>query len=156
MPVVTLEAFVPDADSDTVFARISDFERYAEYTEAVREIRIDSDEGGSNTSTWSVNFRGGVLRWREVDHIDPLRRRIDYEQIEGDFEQFDGTWEVAPSGTGARVTFTAAFDLGMPSLAAMLEPVAKRALRENIEAILKGLLGTELELLSRTEAAATS
>src|SRR3712207_8755700 len=43
--------------------------------------------------------------------------RSDFEQVDGDFVLFTGTWAVEPDGNGAVVRFTASFDLGMPSLA---------------------------------------
>lgn len=144
MPVVTVEVLVPEAAADAVFARISDFEQYAAHTPAVREITIDGVSDGSSSSTWSVNFRNGVLRWRETDRFDPIARRIEYQQIDGDFETFDGSWQVSQEGSTVRVTFRASFDLGMPTLAPMIDPIAERALKDNITAILVGLLGEQV------------
>ena len=48
---------------------------------------------------------------------------------------------MTPAGQDARVVFTAEFDLCMPSIADLINPIAERALRENLEAILRGLLG---------------
>lgn len=141
---VTLEVLVPSADADTVFARISDFEQYAKYTSAVREITIDDVSDGTSTSTWSVNFRKGVLRWRERDRMDPIARRIEYEQIDGDFERFAGTWQISQAEGAVKVVFTATFDLGIPTLALIIDPIAERALSENIKAILVGLLGADI------------
>jgi hypothetical protein len=42
------------------------------------------------------------------------------------------------------VEFTAVFDLGMASLAAILDPIAEQALRDSIELILRGLLGEQV------------
>lgn len=145
---VRLEALVPQADAGTVFERIRDFPRYADYTDAVREVRIDRADGGQVSSTWSVNFRNGVLCWSERDYVDADRLHIDFEQIDGDFDRFDGSWLVGQTGDKVTVVFVAEFDLGMPSLAAIIDPIAERALRENMEAILRGLLGEEIEFLA--------
>jgi ribosome-associated toxin RatA of RatAB toxin-antitoxin module len=140
MPQVKVEALVPDTDADTVFARISDFERYSHYTDAVREITVRPLGDGLAESAWSVNFRNGILCWSERDHTDPAQRVITFEQLDGDFEELSGQWTVTSAGEDARVVFTTEFDLGMPSIAAMINPVAERILQENIEAILRGLL----------------
>lgn len=141
MPHVIVTASVPDADPDALFARISDYESYANYTEAVREVRVETSVGLETVSSWSVNFRGGILEWRERDLLDPARRSISYEQTEGDFAVFTGGWQVSDRGDTVLVTFTADFDLGMPTLAPMIDPIAQRVLRENMEAIMRGLLG---------------
>jgi ribosome-associated toxin RatA of RatAB toxin-antitoxin module len=143
MPQVEVEALVPDADADAVFARISHFEGYAQYTDAVREITLRPLGDGAVESTWSVNFRNGILCWSERDHIRPDRRTIEFELLDGDFDTLSGRWTVSPDGQDVRVVFTTEFDLGMPSIAEMINPVATRILRENIEAILRGLLGED-------------
>jgi len=140
MPEVAVTAAVPGAAPDEVFAAVADFGSYAEHTDTVREVVVRSAAGGVE-SDWEVNFRSGVLAWTERDTADPAARRIDFEQLDGDFVHFTGTWAVEPSGDGAVVRFTASFDLGMPSLAPMIDPIAERTLVDNVRAILGGLLG---------------
>ncbi|WP_236791067.1 type II toxin-antitoxin system RatA family toxin [Amycolatopsis sp. GM8] len=144
MRSVRLEALVPQGNAAVLFERISDFPRYADYTDAVREVSIDRTDGDLVTSTWSVNFRNGILRWRERDQIDADALHIVFEQIDGDFERFDGSWRVTQTGEDATVVFVAEFDLGMPSLAAIIDPIAERALREHTQAVLRGLLGEHI------------
>ncbi|MTD53773.1 type II toxin-antitoxin system RatA family toxin [Amycolatopsis pithecellobii] len=141
---IRLEALVPKADAAVVFERIRDFPRYADHTDAVREVRVERIDGDVLTSTWSVNFRNGLLCWRERDHIDGDAMHIAFAQIDGDFDRFDGSWQLAQVGEDVTVVFVAAFDLGMPSLAAIIDPIAERALREHTEAVLRGLLGEEI------------
>jgi ribosome-associated toxin RatA of RatAB toxin-antitoxin module len=148
MPQVKVQALVPDTDADTVFARISDFESYSHHTDAVREITLRPLGNGVVESEWSVNFRNGILCWSERDHIDPAQRVITFEQLDGDFDELSGQWTVTPAGQDVRVAFAAEFDLGMPSLADMINPIAERTLRENIEAILRGLLGENTVLVT--------
>lgn len=150
MRTVTIEALVPAADVDDVFGRISDFERYADHTDAVREIVVSPGPDGSLDSRWAVNFRSGVMCWSERDRIDQSTRSITFEQLDGDFDHFAGSWQVLVAGDDVAVRFAASFDLGMPSLAAIIDPIAERTLRENIVAILRGLLGDHLMVLDVT------
>jgi ribosome-associated toxin RatA of RatAB toxin-antitoxin module len=140
MPEVTVSATVA-GDADAVFAAVADFAAYPRYTETVREVVVTDLGQGVVESAWSVTFRNGVLAWTERDVIDHATRRIVFEQVEGDFAVFTGAWAVDPGDDGVRVRFTASFDLGMPSLASMIDPIAERALVDNIRAILTGLLG---------------
>jgi ribosome-associated toxin RatA of RatAB toxin-antitoxin module len=156
MPQVRVEALVPNADADAVFARISEFERFSHYTDAVREIILRPLGEGVVESAWSVNFRNGIMRWSERDHIDPEQRVITFEQLDGDFDEASGQWTVTPAGQDVRVVFTTEFDFGMPSIAAMINPIAERTLRENIEAILRGLLGKNTVLFTTEAEPSTS
>src|SRR5262249_41649324 len=86
-----------------------------------------------------VNFRNGILRWAERDQLDPIGRTITFAQTTGDFASFTGSWHVQPVGDDVTLAFTADFDLGMPSLAALIDPVAERTLCENLAVIIHGL-----------------
>jgi ribosome-associated toxin RatA of RatAB toxin-antitoxin module len=138
---VAIEALVPGVDPDTAFARVLDFERYAEHTAGVRHVDVRDEGDDGVRSTWEVDFRGGVLMWTERDEVDLALRRIDFTQTEGDFATFDGHWTVDARGRGSVVRFACRFDLGMPTLASMVDPVASRALRESMHEILRGLFG---------------
>ena len=140
MPDVAVTAAVPGATPDDVFSAVADFASYAAHTDTVREVVVTT-VGGALESAWEVNFRNGVLAWTERDVVDLGARRIDFEQVDGDFVVFTGTWAVEPDGDGSTVRFTASFDLGMPSLAPMIDPIAVRALVESVQSILSGVLG---------------
>jgi ribosome-associated toxin RatA of RatAB toxin-antitoxin module len=144
MRSVEIETLVPAADADAVFARVCDFTHYADYTDAVREVTVSSAVDGVICSEWSVHFRNGILCWSERDRIDAAARTITFEQVDGDFDQFNGSWSVEPAADGVRVVFAASFDLGMPSLAAIIDPIAERTLRENMQSIVRGLLGQDV------------
>ncbi|MBQ0826564.1 type II toxin-antitoxin system RatA family toxin [Streptomyces tagetis] len=154
MPRVTLDAILPGTtDTGAVFTRLADFAAYPKYTDAVREVTLTGIEDGQVASHWSVNFRSGVLCWSEHDRIDPVALTIDFTQVEGDFDRFDGSWRVTAAETGTRVRFTAAFDLGMPSLAAIIDPIACQALAESIGLILRGLFGEHITVAEPVTAA---
>ncbi|MEU0353066.1 SRPBCC family protein [Streptomyces sp. NPDC006237] len=154
MPSVTLDATIPGTDTHTVFTRLADFPAYPKYTDAVREVTVSPIDDGLVASQWAVNFRNGVLCWSEHDRIDPAALTIDFTQTEGDFDRFDGAWQVTGGDEHTQVRFTATFDLGMPSLAAIIDPIACQALAENIALILRGLFGDHITVTEATPAAA--
>lgn len=59
-----------------------------------------------------------------------------FTQVEGDLASFEGEWAVEETDDGVVIRFQADFDLGIPSLATMLNPVAERALRSNISELI--------------------
>ena len=141
MPDVEVTASVPGTAPDGVFAAVADFAAYPRHTDTVRKVVVTATDGGAVESSWEVTFRTGLLAWTERDVLDADARRIEFEQTDGDFVVFTGEWAVDPAGDGSTVRFSACFDLGMPSLAPMIDPIAERTLVDNIRAILTGLLG---------------
>ncbi|WP_031033536.1 aromatase/cyclase [Streptomyces sp. NRRL F-5650] len=142
---VVLHALAEGLAPADVYRRISDFGRYPEYSDVFREVRVEPPlPDGSTVSDWTVEFRGGLMRWRERDTYSPETHSLAFEQLSGDFQTFEGGWRCEPRGEGTLVVFTAAFDLGIPSLAEILDPVAESTVRTNIARVLRGLADAEV------------
>jgi len=147
MRLVHLRLHVPDKPASEVYATLADFERYPELSEAVRSVAVTAMSENVTVSQWEVTFRAGLLRWTEEDTFDPAALRITFRQLDGDAAVFDGSWQCADAGQGTQITFAARLDMGIPSLADALEPIAARTLTGNIVSIVRGLVG-EAELVS--------
>jgi hypothetical protein len=92
-------------------------------------------------SRWEVTFRAGLLRWTEQDTFDPVALSITFRQLQGDAAVFDGSWHCVDAAPGSEILFSARLDMGIPSLADALEPIAARTLTDNIVSIVRGLVG---------------
>jgi ribosome-associated toxin RatA of RatAB toxin-antitoxin module len=141
MRTVELLIDVPGRDVDEVYSALADFERYPELAAAVHSVTVTRITDAVTRSTWEVAFRAGVLRWTEEDRFDPAARTIDFHQTEGDIALFEGTWRCVAGGEGTRILFRARLDMGIPSLADALEPIAVRTLVDNTVGIVDGLMG---------------
>ena len=129
------------AEPAEVFDRLADFSAYPELAPSVIQVEveeIDPDEQGRSRyrSGWEVHFRRGILRWVEIDVFDPESARIDFVQESGDMELLTGYWQIHAHEEGAEIEFDAQFDLGLPGLEDYLEPVAQRALEDNVREVL--------------------
>jgi ribosome-associated toxin RatA of RatAB toxin-antitoxin module len=136
---VHLEMSIPRQRSDEVYATLSDLARYPELTDTVRSVVVTEVSDRVTISEWEVTFRAGLLRWREQDTFDPYAQTIDFSQLDGDLDVFDGSWRCSDRLGGSRITFDARLDLGIPSLAGALEPIAARALLDNTVLIVRAL-----------------
>ena len=141
MRTVQVRVAVPEAAPADVFEKLRDFERYPELCDEVQSVTVEDLGGGKTRSTWEVDFREGILEWVEEDVIDEAAGTITFQEVEGDFEQFEGTWSVEAKDAGSIVMFAATLDIGMDTLGSVIEPIAERSLRENIVLILRGLFG---------------
>ncbi|MEU6229181.1 SRPBCC family protein [Streptomyces sp. NPDC047042] len=147
MREVIVQVVAEERTARQAYDLICDFRRYPELTDKVNEVVVHPPEAdGSLRSDWSVIFRNGMMRWSELDRFVPETLTVEFEQIKGDFEVFRGSWaceerEEEGEGSVTLVTFRSEFDLGIPSLAEILDPVAESTLRDNILRILEGLMG---------------
>lgn len=143
MREVIVQVVVEERTARQAYELICDFRRYPELTDKVNEVVVHPPEAdGSLRSDWSVIFRNGLMRWSERDRFVPETLTVEFDQIKGDFEVFQGSWVCEErEEEGTVVTFRSDFDLGIPSLAEILDPVAESTLRDNILRILEGLMG---------------
>ena len=147
MRTVRLRLHVPGKPASDVYETLADFERYSELSGAVRSVTVTEVSENHTVSHWEVNFRAGLLCWTEQDTFDPGALSITFRQLEGDIAVFDGSWECIEAEQGSEIVFAARLDMGIPSLADALEPIAVRTLIDNIISIVQGLVGTA-ELIS--------
>jgi ribosome-associated toxin RatA of RatAB toxin-antitoxin module len=141
MRTVRLRLHVPHKSANEVYATLADFERYPELSDAVQSVAVTRQSENLTVSHWEVTFRAGLLRWTEEDTFDPDALTITFRQLEGDIALFDGTWQCTDAGPGSEIVFSARLDMGIPSLADALEPIAERTMTDNIVAIVRGLVG---------------
>ena len=147
MRIVSLRIHVPQKSAAEVYETLSDFARYPELSDAVQEVVVTEVSDTVTISRWEVTFRAGLLRWTEEDQFDRDALTITFRQLEGDIALFDGTWRCTEAEDGAEIAFDARLDMGIPSLADALEPIAVRTLIDNTVSIVTGLVGTA-ELVS--------
>jgi hypothetical protein len=142
MRTVRLRLFVPGMSAQDAYATLSDFDRYPVLSEAVQSVTVTGLAANVTVSTWDVAFRAGLLRWTEEDRFDPEALTISFHQLEGDIAVFEGSWECVDGAAGSEIVFSVRLDMGIPSLADALEPIAVRTLIDNTVSIVRGLVGT--------------
>jgi ribosome-associated toxin RatA of RatAB toxin-antitoxin module len=141
MRTVFLRLYAPDKSASDVYETLADFGRYPELCDAVRSVAVTGVSENRTVSQWEVSFRAGLLRWTEEDTFDPSARSITFRQLDGDIALFDGSWQCVDAAPGSQIVFAARLDMGIPSLADALEPIAARTLTDNIVSIVRGLIG---------------
>ena len=142
MHTVCLRLHVPHKPASDVYATLAEFERYPDLCDAVQNVAVTEVSENLTVSSWEVTFRAGLLRWTEEDTFDPGALSITFRQLEGDVAIFDGSWQCLDATPGSEILFSARLDMGIPSLADALEPIAVRTLIDNIASIVRGLVGS--------------
>jgi len=151
MRTIRLRLHVPHKSASDMYTTLANFELYPTLCDAVQNVVVTEVSGNVTVSQWEVTFRAGLLRWTEQDTFDPGSLTIEFRQLEGDIAVFDGSWQCVEAVPGSEVLFSARLDLGIPSLADALEPIAVRTLIANIISIVRGLFGSAELVASDTE-----
>lgn len=138
MPTVST-SHTTQEDPAKIWETLLDNESYPSYMAEVQDITVQRWEGDVRVSKWLVLLKGSELEWEEEEFIDHDRRRIDFRQTEGDLAYFTGYWQVGVDEQGTTVELHVEFDIGIPMMSDLLNPVAARALEDNSRAMLAHL-----------------
>ena len=158
---VELRASIPTTRAEVVFDNVVRFERYPDLAPHVQSTAVHQTLPELvGRSSWELHFRSGLLRWDEQERFLRDDLRIEFDQIDGDFDSFTGYWQLSENGEGCDLHFVADFDFGIPSLEGILDPIAERVIKETVAWVVVGLfedvtLADGLTLSSPTTVPAT-
>jgi ribosome-associated toxin RatA of RatAB toxin-antitoxin module len=140
----------PSFSAARAYEALRDLDSYMNHSPAVRKVTVEETDEGT-ISHWEVNFRNGILEWSELDVFDDENHSVTFTCRDGDPEYFAGSWSAYDDEDGCHVRFEAEFDIGIPTLSRMLDPLASSTLRENIVKTMQGVMGDELVIDPVTE-----
>lgn len=138
MPIVEMDQVI-SAPINEVYRLVSDTESYPKFMKVVESIKVLERGDGYTLTEWVVRLQGARFRWVEKDLFHPEEYRITYDQTEGDLKTFRGYWALEEVPAGTRVVLVTEFEFGMPMLSALLNPVAKVAIRDNSRSMLDAI-----------------
>ncbi|MEH1014238.1 SRPBCC family protein [Micromonospora sp. CPCC 206060] len=147
MPRVHAAHDIRGAAIDDVWNVVSAFERYPAVMPNVLSVDILERSGREAVSAWRVLLDGTEMTWEERDVFD-APHRITFNQVDGDLAVFRGDWQLTDLGDRVRVELTLEFDLGIPSLSAVLDPLGAQAIEANSRGMLAAI-GEQLTALEK-------
>jgi ribosome-associated toxin RatA of RatAB toxin-antitoxin module len=138
MPYVEVNTTIK-GDIKRIWAIVSDMASYPQFMPNLKTVTIEERAGNTTVSKWISNVDGRIISWRERDVFFPDDYRIEYTQVSGDLKKFEGKWQLSPDGETVNVLLTVDFEFGVPMLAALLNPLLKKKVRENSEGMLAAI-----------------
>ena len=114
-------------------------EEYPKFMENLDYVLVVERGDGYTITDWQAKLEGRKFRWQEKDVFDDDNHTITYKQTVGDMKKFEGQWSFVPEGDITSITLTVDFEMGIPVLAALLNPIAKKAIKSNSDAMLEAI-----------------
>jgi ribosome-associated toxin RatA of RatAB toxin-antitoxin module len=124
------------ASTEESYRLVVDVERFPEFMDNVTSVEILSEDASEKVVAWKMMIDDAPLEWVEEVHYDADRLRVRFRAIDGVFERFDGHWQVFPEPSGSRVELELEFEIGLPEVEEVINPVLTTRLTANIEAMM--------------------
>lgn len=144
-----LKATVPGTAAGVIerLAAVETFPPYApDLLSVTRDDTHDDTHDGTrdalpdgDSSAWVVAFRGGLARWTQRQRV--TAGRIDFEQVDGDFQRYAGHWTATDGPDGCEVEFGVDYRTSVPHFAGAIESAIGRVLARTALAVLTGACG---------------
>ena len=138
MPYVEVSEKIMGVEAKAVYEVIKNMERYPLFMPDLVSVKILSKENNSTITAWKSSVNGMEFTWVEKDYFDDQKMIIDYEQIEGDLKKFAGKWQVVEEDSVV-VVLGVDFELGVPVLAEMINPLLKKTICDNCVKMIVGI-----------------
>lgn len=138
MPFVE-RSIVARGDRESMYAIAKDMEAFPQFMPDVKAVKVLERGPGYTVTDWNVLIVGRQFQWRERDEFDDERCHIRYRQTGGDLKKFEGEWRFDETGDAVKITLTVDFDLGMPMLAGMINPILVKAVQMNSDKMLEAI-----------------
>ncbi len=136
MTTATLR-MVASGDADTLLSGLLDVARHPAWAGDILSVEPDGD-----VSTWTLAFRGRTARWTQRTRSRAPELGINFEQVDGDFTTFSGSWEVQSRGPAACVVqYQVKYTTSVAHLAGAVDPVIGRVLARSACAVVEGIAG---------------
>ncbi|MBP2650804.1 MAG: hypothetical protein H6Q74_1629 [Firmicutes bacterium] len=138
MPYV--EAVMPvNASPEEIYPILKRMDLYPDFMPDLISVEVLERKDNTTLTKWVSNVDGRIIRWTERDVFDDERMYISYQQTEGDLKKFEGEWVLTPVDGMTEIKLTVDFEFGIPMIAGLLNPIAKKKVRVNSENMLKGI-----------------
>ncbi len=132
-----LRATVPGTAADAV-RRLADEPSFAPHAPDIVAI----EQTGPGEYRWVVAFRTGVAQWTQESTVDARENRIEFEQTDGDFQEYAGTWTATDGPDGCEVEYVVRYRTSVPHFAGAIDSAIGRVFVRTALNVLNGLFGT--------------
>lgn len=141
MPVIEVRRVLA-APLEKVIEVVKNVEAYPQFMPDVRSVKVleSSDEGHLQKVEWVgvIKQFAREIRWIQEDRwVSPTR--VEFNQIQGDYDKMVGYWEFADSDGSTEFTNVLDYEYRVPLLGALVTRVVEFLVRQNLESIMDGI-----------------
>lgn len=143
MPTVESKTTINAPAADVYAAARDRIEELGSFLENVNAIEVLEREGSKAVTKWSGSVeafgRDITFDWTEEDLWDDDELTCTFEQTEGDFDQYQGTWSFTEVEGGCESALTLEFAKDIPGIGALIQGLLQSKVQEMCDGTLAGL-----------------
>ncbi|MBL8061133.1 MAG: SRPBCC family protein [Chthonomonas sp.] len=137
MPTVETSVKI-NAPLEKVYAIAKDNRSFPEFMSDVKSLTIVAEEGNRVVSDWVgvVPTFGLKVRWQQEDIWNDSIHTCTFNQISGDYDEMNGTWEFSEVAGGTQFKSIVNYEYKVPGLGPLVGKVIHGIVIKNMEGVL--------------------
>ncbi len=142
MPIVECKVQV-NAPVEKVVEIARDVEKYPEFMPDVKSLTLlsKSEDGSKVQTQWvgKIAQFGLTVKWSQEENWDFQNNKVEFSQIEGDYDKMNGWWKFTPNNSGTEFTSLLDYEYNVPLLGALVQKVVKHIVTLNVESAMNAI-----------------
>ncbi len=138
MPTISSSVIVGKQQKD-LYDLLRSLEQYPTFLAQIENLKVLSTTSDTALAEWRINVNGTPLRWKQLDIYDDVQGRIRFRMLEGDYEHYEGEWQLHPVGDKTQLSLTATIEWGLPHLSRYVDPFLQRKAELAIRSMLRAI-----------------
>ena len=142
MPVIEITRVI-GAPIDKVIEIARDVESFPEFMPDVKALKVveKSDDGSRQVTEWTgiIKQFAREIKWTQEEFWIADENRIEFRQIQGDYDKMEGYWKFSPHDGGTQFVNYLDYEYKVPLLGALVSKVVDYLVRQNLESIMDGI-----------------
>ncbi len=140
MPTVQTKVLIA-APLDQVYTLARDIERFPEFMADVEEVKILEQTPQRQLSRWVgvVKEFKRTIQWTEEDFWDDEEHTCRFEQTEGDFSEYSGTWDFKQADAGTEVVLVLTYEYDIPLIGSLIKGLLLKKMQQNCDSMLAAI-----------------
>ncbi|MFH1771516.1 MAG: SRPBCC family protein [Candidatus Omnitrophota bacterium] len=96
----------------------------------LKSLKVITKEANTMVTAWEVEIAKIRIKWQQRDILDTDKANISFKLERGDFNRYEGCWQITPTKKGKSIlSVSAVIDWGIPAFEEALSPVLERKSR---------------------------
>jgi len=129
------------APLDQVYALARDIERFPDFMADVQDVKILEQTPQRQLSRWVgvIKEFKRTIEWTEEGFWDDAEHTCRFQQTEGDFSEYSGTWDFKQADAGTEVVLDLSYEYDIPLIGNLIKGLLLKKMQQNCDSMLAAI-----------------